>query len=273
MWAAAAAVIWQALQYYPMWYLQKTHGPMLTAVFGSVRMITQIVVVGAVTVVAVVQTSITKQWESQSREAADRRLALAYKATSLLMLAGCVAFAMAAGPIMRLFPPSYGIGTRIVPLCLLFFLISSHLTFLAIHFALIERMRDLFWPWALGLTGNVVLSALFVTPDRPATDAIVSAAWAGSLGLSLALAAAIALLRWERRPIDAGTVIFWIAIYILPLPLAAQCLLFAVLLVLVTATGIVFTSAEKEQMGQHAARLRASISHFCRGADGAEGRP
>jgi len=255
-WAAVAALIWQVLQYYPMWYLQKMHGPSVTAIFGGVRLVTQVVMVGAVTVIAVIQTSVTKLWESRGSTEADRRLALAYKSTSLLMLAGSVSFALAARPIMALFPASYSAGVRIVPLCLMFFLISAHLTFIAIHFALIEKMRHLFWPWTLGFTANIVLAGLLVRPGQPSTDALVGAAWAGVFGLTAALAAAILLMARERRPIDAGTLVFWMAIYVLALPAAVELAVLGLLLAAAVATGFIFTAEEKHE-------LREYFRHAC----------
>lgn len=264
-WAAVAAVVWQVLQYYPMWFLQKTHGPALTAVFGGVRLITQVVAVGAVTIVAVIQTAVTKIWESQGREEADRLLRLAYKSTSLLMLAGCVLFAAAAEPIMKLFPASYAIGVRIVPLSLMFFLISSHLTFLAIHFALIERMRHLFWPWMLGLASNVFFGFWLVSPQAPAADALVGAAWAGNLAISVALLTAVLLLWCEKRPIDRGTVVFWISIYILTLPALVAGGLLLLLILMIVLTDWVLAANEKRDVVAYVARARSFLDDLKRG--------
>ncbi len=247
-WAAASAVIWQALQYYPMWYLQKTHGAEVTAIFAAVRLVTQVVAIGAVTIVAVVQTSVTKTWETQGPGPADRRLGVAYKCTSLVMLATCILFAAAAEPIMRMFPLSYRAGVRIVPLGLMFFLISGHLTFLAVHFTLIEKMRQLFWPWIVGLLANALLSVMLVSPGMTADRAIHGAAWAGTGGLTVALGLALILLRRERRPIDAGTVILCAAIYLLALPLWAQLVGTGALLCLLIGSGWVLTKAEKAQL-------------------------
>lgn len=247
-WAAVAAVIWQVLQYYPMWFLQKTHGPSATAVFGGVRLITQVVLIGAVTIIAVIQTSVNKLWESKGHATADARLLLAYKSTSLLMLIGCVLFALAAGPIMKLFPASFGIGVPVVPLSLMFFLISAHLTFLAVHFALIEKMRHLFLPWTLGLACNVLFAFLLVSRYAPAAQALIGAAWAGVLAMTAALLTAIVLLRREGRPIDAGMITFWIAIYILALPSLPQVGLLVLVLGVSAATRWVFTAEEKHEM-------------------------
>lgn len=264
-WAAIAAVVWQLLQYYPMWFLQKTHGPAVTAVFGGVRLITQVVVVGAVTIIAVIQTAVTKMWESQGHDEADRLLKLAYKSTSLLMLVGCVLFAAAAGPIMRLFPVSFAIGVPVVPLSLMFFLISSHLTFLAIHFALIERMHHLFLPWVLGLASNVLLGFWLVSPGAPAGEALVGAAWAGSLAITAAMLTAIVLMRLEKRPIDVGTVVFWAAIYVLALPPIVASAIVAALLVISTTTRWIFTLEEKRELLEYGRRgrgyLAAALGH------------
>jgi len=272
-WAAVAAVIWQVLQYYPMWFLQKTHGPSVTAVFGGVRLITQVVLVGAITIIAVVQTSVNKQWESQGHAEADRRLGLAYKSTSLLMLVGCVLFSLAAGPIMRMFPASFAIGVPVVPLSLMFFLISAHLTFLAIHFALIEKMRHLFWPWTLGLACNVLFALWFVSPHAAAAEALVAAAWAGNLAITAALVAAVALLRFERRPIDAGMVMFWMAIYILALPAAMQTAALLGVVVLAVASGRVFSVAEKREMLAQARHLGQIVRQVTGRAGTPGGRP
>lgn len=272
-WAAVAAIVWQLLQYYPMWFLQKTHGPSVTAVFGGVRLITQIVVVGAVTIIAVVQTAVTKLWESKGHDEADRLLLLAYKSTSLLMLVGCVAFALLAGPLMRLFPPSFAIGVPIVPISLMFFLVSSHLTFLAIHFALIERMRHLFLPWTLGLVCNVLFGVWLVSPYSPPERALMGAAWAGSLGISAALFAAIALMRHERRPIDAGTIVFWLGIYILALPAVIEATIVLGLLVIVAATNWIFTLDEKRQLRAYLRNGYSQIiTRFSHSSDGTGGQ-
>jgi O-antigen/teichoic acid export membrane protein len=258
-WAAVAAVIWQVLQYYPMWYLQKTHGAEATAVFAAVRLVTQVVVVGAVTVAAVVQTTVTKTWESQGPPQADRQLSFAYKSTSLFMLVCCVLFAALADPIMGLFRESYHVGVRIVPMCLMFFLISGHLTFLGIHFALIEKMRHLFWPWMGGLVANVVLSVLMVAPGMGREQAIVGAAWAGALGLAAAMLWAICLLYRERRPIDRGTVILWAATLLLVLPVWAQAGCLAGLAALVVTSETILSDQEKAQIVAYCTKVRSCL--------------
>lgn len=254
-WAVVAAVIWQVLQYYPMWFLQKTHGPAVTAVFGGVRLITQIVLVGAVTIIAVIQTSVNKLWESRGRAEADRQLLLAYKSTSMLMFAGCVLFSAFAGPIMRLFPTSFAIGVPIVSLSLLFFLISAHLTFLSVHFALIEKMRHLFWPWTLGLACNVLFGLWLVDPSVAPARALAGAAWAGNLAITAALLAAIALMRKENRPIDAGTCVFWVSMYALALSTATQIACLLIVLLVAVATRWIFTADEKQELIDHCRNL------------------
>lgn len=248
VWTAGAAVIWQTLQYYPMWFLQKTHGPDVTAIFAAVRLITQVVAVGAITIITVVQTSVTRTWETEGPEPADARLMFAYKATAALMLVGCVVFTAASEPIMRIYPAAYRTGINIVPLSLLFFLISAHLSFVAVHFALIEKMRQMFWPWLTGLAANAVAAAWLVAPSMPASQAIVGAAWAGVVGLSAAMLIAAVLLVRERRPVDAGIAIFWAAMYVLALPVALQAVAVVVLALLTLTSDVVFNRAEKQTL-------------------------
>jgi len=259
VWAALAAVLWQAMQYYPMWYLQKVQGPEVTAVYGSVRLITQAVLIGSVSVVFVVQTSVTKTWEALGRDPADRQLLLAFKATALLMLLGCVILAVGAPVIMRLFPRGYAYGAAVFPLALLFFLIGGQLAFLAIHFILIEKTRYLFGLWAIGLAGNGIFAAWLVRPDLEPSAALSAAAWAGVLGASAAMAAGLFFIRFARRPLDAGSVLVIAAAYALALPGYGLVAIIVALLLLAGATNAIFNSAEKQRMRDYVVAGRTRI--------------
>jgi len=259
LWTALAAVLWQALEYHPMWYLQKVQGPEVTAVYGGVRLITQAVLIGLVSVVFVVQTSVTKTWETLGRDQADRQLLLAFKATTLLMLLGCVILATGAPAIMRLFPRSYGYGAAVFPLVLLFFLIGGQLAFLAIHFHLIEKTRYLFGLWAIGLAGNVIFGAWLVRPELEPSAAVTAAAWAGVLGASAAMAAGLIFIRLARRPLDAGSALVIAAAYALALPVYAPAAIIGVVLLLAGTTNVVFSAAEKQRIRDYVVAVRTRV--------------
>lgn len=256
-WAALAAIMWQTMQYYPMWYLQKVHGPTVTAVFGGVRLLTQMVLVGAMAVIAVVQASVTKTWEAMGRREADHQLLLAHKLSAMLLMVGCAAFALLRAWIMRLFPVSYGAGTAIVSLSLLFFLIGSHLMFLSIHFTLIERARYLFWPWTAGVVVNAVAALVLLKPTQPVPVALQAAAWAGVLGVTAALVTSLVLIRAERRPIDAGVWILLLASYALAAgPFIAASV--ALLVIIMSMTTSLVLSADERVRGRE--YMRAALA-------------
>jgi O-antigen/teichoic acid export membrane protein len=253
LWSALAAVTWQVLLGYPMWYLNKAAGSKVEAVFAGVQTIAQGVVLVASSIVVVVETAVTKTWESQGPAQADRNLLLAYKATTLLLLAGGVTATALAPQILRLFPGQYAAGAPIFRLLILFFLLAGHLLFMGVHFHLIERTRHVFVPWLLGVLGHVVFSAALLRPGMPPAEAQSAAAWAGIAGMSLALAAALILVVVERRPMDRGLWVLIAAGFALavPVPWAAPVMLGAVLLLTFTTHLIL----SREQKG----RLREQV--------------
>ncbi len=250
VWAALAAVVWQTLQYYPMWYLHKVCPQQgeATAVFAGVRLLAQAVLVVASAVVAVVQPSVTRIWEAQGPERADRRLLLAFKATSLLLLVLSAVLTVSARLLVKIYPASYGVGSVIIPPSLLNYMIFQHLLFLAIHFNLIERTRHIFLPWCLGLMCSIVSSKWLVLPHLATEPALSAAAWAGVLGITPALVVCVILLKAERRPFDFGTWLLLVVTYALGLPMSLMLpIVTAVLLLAVTTTAILHHD-EKQQI-------------------------
>lgn len=250
VWAALAAVMWQTLHYYPMWYLHKVcgrHGE-VTAVFAGVRLLTQVVLVVAVAVAAVVQTSVTKTWESRGRETADRQLLLAFKTTVLLLLAISGLLAVSARLLVRLYPASYREGAAIVAPLALTWLICAYLLLLAINFSLIEKTRHVFLPWCLGLLCNVAFSRWLVQPHLSAEEALKAAAWAGVLGITPALILSVTLLKAERRPLDLGTWLLLGVTWALVLPMPLMVPVIALVLLLAVGTATILDHQEKQQI-------------------------
>lgn len=245
IWAGWAAVLWQGLLVFPLWYLQKTHGPETAAVFAAVRHLGQVVLIAAVAVVTVLQTSITKTWESQGAAAADVRLAVGFKAMALMLLAGCAVLALLAGPLMRMFPDHYALGARILPETLLFFLLAGYLAYLAIHFHLIERTRHLFAPWLAGVVCSVLVGRLLLDGSISDEQALAAAVWTGICGVSAALLVVFILLCMERRPTDVGTWLLLAAAYLLALPAGPAAVVVGVLLLSAWAGPIIFKDHER----------------------------
>lgn len=272
VWTTLAGITWQILVYYPVWYLNKINGHVAVAVFSAPRQIGQFILIGAVAVVTVVMTTVTKTWESRGREAAQRQLSLAFRGSGLALLLMCAVAALGKNWIMRLFDDRYFPGADVLPLHLLFFLIGSYLAFLPIHFHLIEKTRHLFWPWAVGVAANVLYAfwlagpGLLITRDLTiwkwgsltlspwfATGfsdpmGLGNAAWCGVFAIATALLLCVVLIHAECTRLDRGTyvVIFSAGL----LALNPWLLALGTLLVMFAAfrTELIFTDSERRRL-------------------------
>jgi O-antigen/teichoic acid export membrane protein len=282
LWAAVAAVMWQGMQNYPLWYLNRIHGSDVAGIFGAMRTVAQYVVIAAVAVATVVMTAVNKLWESEGREPADRLLTLAFKATSLLLLTGCLVMALFRNQVAMLFDPAYRSGAHVIPLLLLAFLVAGNMAFLAVHFTLIEKTRFLFWPWATGLGCNALFGLWLVRgiagaggdvgwlmtvglAIRPvfncgAASGIGAAAWAGALSVMGALVVCVVLLRLERRPVDLGCYLLLAGACVLVFHWAVMLLAIIVLWAAALATPLIFSAEEKAILVQKISAARAWIS-------------
>ncbi len=281
LWAALAAIMWQGLQNYPLWYLNRVHGAQAAGVFGAMRAITQYVLIAAVTIATVAMTAVTKHWEADGREPADRLLALSFKATSLLLLTLCVVVAVLRDQVVLIFDPRYRGGAEAVPILLLTFLTAGNLSFMAIHFNLIEKTRFLFWPWALGLATNALVGVWLVrgvaghavtTAAAPQagpafawltcrfTTEVGSAAWTGAIGMVVALAVCVALLRVERRPVDRGAVILLLAALVLAVRWYVSVPVVAILWLVAWRGSTLFSEKEKAQLGERWRHVRSWLN-------------
>ncbi len=249
-WAALAAVMWQTLQYYPVWYLHKVGGREgeVTGIFAAMRLLAQAVLVIALAVVTVVQTSVTKTWEAQGRGPADRQLLLGFKATALVLLGISAVIAVLAGALVRIYPSTYAVGTIAITPSLLNYVVWAYLLFLAVHFTLIEKPRYVFLPWCLGLICNMIFSKWLVQPGLSDESALSAAAWAGALGITPALLACVALLKSEKRPFDFGTWLLLAAAYALALPLPLMAPVIGLVLLLSASTTLILNHEEKRQI-------------------------
>lgn len=229
VWTTLAGITWQALVYYPTWFLNKVNGHDAVAVFSAVRQIGQFILVGAVAVVTVVMTIVTKTWETRGREAAQRQLSLAFRGTGLGLLVLCTVLALSRNLIIRMFQPDYAPGADVLPLHLLFFLLGAYLAFLPIHFQLMEKTRHMFWPWAIGVAGNMLYAFWLAGPGLETVRGMAiwqslssnvsglfvagfsdemglgNAAWCGVFAIFTSLTLCIILIRSECCKLDRGT--------------------------------------------------------------------
>lgn len=266
-WAALAAITWQILLGYPLWYLHKAAGATAASLFAGMQLIAQGMLIVANAIVIVVETAVTKTWESRGRLEADHDLLLAHKTSTLVLLAGGIVVTALAPAVLRILPAQYAAGAAAVPLLILFFLLAGHLLFLGVHFHLIERTRHLFVPWLLGVLAHVMFSALWVRPAFDPAGAALAASWAGVTGMSLALGAMLALMLAEHRPIDRGGLLLIAAGFSLALrsPLLTACVVAAVTAV-AFLTDWVFDAHEKRRLLESARRVRSGLHRIFAGS-------
>ncbi|MBN2562408.1 MAG: lipopolysaccharide biosynthesis protein [Phycisphaerae bacterium] len=272
IWTMLAGGTWQFLVSYPALFLNKVHGHEAAGVFIAVRQIGQFILIGAVAVSTVVMTTVTKTWESQGREAAERQLSLAFRCTGLALLVFCAVIALGKDLVILMFKAEYAPGASILPLQLLFFLIGACLAFLPIHFQLIEKTRHIFWPWAVGVAANVLIAFWLTGPSlaavkeqavwrwlAPITSAVCatgfsdpqgldSAAWCGVFAIGLALVMCVMLIRAERCRLDRGTHTVIVSVVLLAAKPWILVVGVVTLLALAWRTELVFTCEERRRM-------------------------
>lgn len=259
LWSAMAAVSWQLVQYYPMWFLQKVHGPEVVAVCGGIHLVTQAVLIAATSVVMVIQPTVTRTWETLGQDAARHQLSLAHKITSLVTLSICAILDLGAPWLIRLFPAGYAAGQAIIPLSLTFFMVAGQVVFLAVHFTLVEKTRYQFVAWIIAVACNAFFAARCIRPELPPDLSLVATVWAELLGITGALLITLFILRLEQLALDRGSMLLIVAGYLLILPPSAMITVVTGLVVLASATNLVFDRNEKQEGRAYLASVRAGI--------------
>ena len=259
LWSAVAAVAWQLVQYYPMWFLQKVHGPEVVAVCGGVHLVSQAVLIAATSVIMVIQPTVTRTWETLGREPANRQLVLAHKVSSLATLLLCAVLDLGAPWLIRLFPAGYASGREIIPLSLTFFMIAGQVVFLAVHFALVEKTRFQFAAWMTAVVCNAFFAAWLIRPELTSDQALLATVWSEILGITAALGVTLLILRLERQPFDRGSALLVVAGYGLILPTPALIAVVLGIIAMAGATHFVFDRDEKQRARTHLATVRTVI--------------
>jgi O-antigen/teichoic acid export membrane protein len=247
---AAAAILGQSLQIYPSWYLLKVHGEELVAEFQAVRHLTQAVLLFAVAVTTVVAAGVTKTWEAQGPEAANRKLQFSTKATGLVILIGCALYIVVSRWVMLIYREEYQRGIEAFSLTLVFFLVGSFLAFVNVHFTLIEKTRHLLWAWLAGSIANVAFGTLLIHSDQSPVEALHATGWTGVAAVTATLLTFTVLVRIERRPVDRGTWILILSSYLFLLPMVQMLAAVAVFFAVIATTRLVLNAQEKHEIRQ-----------------------
>ena len=259
LWLAGATVMWQLLQYWPMWYLSKTGSKELTAVYAGVRVLAQLVMVAAGAITAVVAAVVTRTWETRGREAAEAQLRLTIKGVGLGLLSVCAAAAVCRGWLIGLFPTEYEAGGPILPVLLGNFMVVGMVGLLVVWFGLIEKTVWTLVVYTAGTLCNVWFGLYLMGESGRAheygtkfltvgIDALLpAAAWTGMLAALCAAGICLCILRVIGRRLDVGTVVLPLS----ALLLGVRCeimLAGAVLLVLTSWTSVIIFSRDEKEL-------------------------
>jgi len=248
-WAAIAGIIWQTWQVYALWHLTRYDTALHSDIFATSRLIGQLIMFLGIAISGVVMTSACTVWE-QGRHSESNFLFDFYSKLTFLFLLLCgMLIITARGPLEQIFPRQLSRISDILPQVLLFYQLSTILSFLAIQFTLIEKMRLMLWSWLIGLAANIFLAFLLIKPDR----ALVGAAEAATWSMLPAILVTLCLIRAEGQPISIGLVILTLASMSLLAPVWLAWTGLAVLLAWAIFGSQIFDVAQKNQ-------IRAKIS-------------
>lgn len=262
IWIAAATVMWQLVQYWPMWLVNKAGGTEVTAVFAAVRQIGQLVIIAAGALTTVVAAAVTRKWEAEGRTTAEAQLQLAIKAMGLALLVICAGACLAKEWLIKLFPPNYAAGAEILPVLLGSFLMLGMITLLVTWFGLLERTRWVFAVYAVGVGCNALFGWLLIGGVSGcqqitwSTSLITSgsgnllgaAAWTGMLAAACAAAMCLMLLRAVGRKMDVGTYLVFCGPLFLGLRWPFMLTGVVLLIVAAWCSAIILTAAERARL-------------------------
>ncbi len=259
LWAAATAVLWHLLSYYPIWYLLKVSDSRTAGTFHAVRIITQLIQVAAVAVTAVVAANVNRLWEHDGREIAVSRLTLLTKVCLIALIAGATVLSVARPAVMRLFPSGFAAGDGAYDPLVLFFLIVGIIGLFAIRLNLLEKPRLVCLAWLAGAAVNVTASFVLLGVSgegelREVAGVVLLAAWAGVAGATAALIVCVGLVRREDLALDLPTIVLTVLAFSVALGWPVAVVVLALVIAAGCWTDLVFSARER-------AMLRVNLGH------------
>jgi len=259
-WAGGTAILRHVTSCYPMWHLLKVSAQETVGTFHAVRMVTQLVGIGAVMLVSIVSANAARIWEHEGREPAVARLVMWTKATLLGLFGAAVCLSVACPLIMRVLPRSFGEGVAAFDVMLLLFLLISFVLLIAVRVNLIEKPRMVFVAWAVGMVVSVIACCVLLgdplgQTDAPVTGALQSTAWAGVVGIGAAALTLLGLCARESLAPTRSTLLlavccisvgfgWWLSVPVLAVVSLASCF-----------TQVIFTGKERAALLSGLARF------------------
>ena len=268
LWAAATAVLWHALSYYPMWHLLRVTDQATVGYFHAVRAVTQLVQIVAAMLTAIVAAHAAALWEQQGREHATARLNLFTNGSLLLLFTGGTMLLIARPVVMRLFPATFAAGTAAYNLMLLSFLLVGAVGLLTVRLNLLEKPRLACLAWLGGVAVNVLVAFALLGPVTSGAvssipgetiagaDALRSAAWASVAGVAVALSLVTVLLAGVRYGPPASTLLLFVLALSVGVGWGLAVPMWLAALLLGGTTSAFFTSSQRTELRTWVERVR-----------------
>ncbi len=242
VWGLPGTITWRLLLVFPLWYLNRTHGPGTAGTYSAYFRLVNIIFFVSVPFWSVMNIHAVRRWVQAKYELARSTVEVGFRAFSLLLLLICLALTLGAPLLSRLFPAGFTAGAQHVRFLCLPALLAANFGLVHLLAHLLERpgLR------VLALTfGTVTLLAAgyLLIPAYGITGAALSAA----LGLSLATGLGLLMLASRRCYLSIST---WIVLACPALLLIPNYFFlvgsFLLLILLVVFSGLFFSAQDKQ---------------------------
>jgi len=266
LWAAATALLWHALAYYPMWHLLRVTDQATVGYFHAVRAVTQLIQIVAAMLTAIVAAHAAALWEQQGRAQASARLNFFTNGSLMLLFTGATMLLAARPLVMRLLPAAFAAGGAAYNLMLLSFTLVGAVGLITVRLNLLEKPRLACLAWLGGVGVNVLVAFLLLGPVTSVAinasagavageAALRGAAWASSAGVTVALFLVIVLLAGVRYHPPKSTLLLLGLTLTVGAGWAVALPVWLVTLSLGCTTSVFFDSAERAELRAWAGRL------------------
>lgn len=257
-WIASSGIVGQIWFTFSLWYLARFVSTQKADVFSASRLVSQIVIIVALTLASIISPAVYNLWQK------DRRYALnildLYTKISLLFL--CIGGTIITDLrlfINRLFPTQLSSLSEVLAEQILFYYLISSIALIVIYFNLIEKTRLSFWSWAIGLAFNIICGLLWIKGE----EALKGAATAMWISAIPALLATVILARQEGMYISRGQYILYSACLIFLLPTKINLQILAVFIGISFFTHFIFSEDQKRILRERAyAKIDSLLHHL-----------
>ena len=240
-WGLPGTVTWRLLILFPLWYLNRIHGPGTTGIYWAYFTVVNIIFFIAVPFWSVMNIHTVRSWVQAKYELARTTAERSFRAFSLLLLLLCLVFTLGAPLLSRLFPAGFSAGAQHVRFLCLPAILAANFGLIHLLAHLLERPGLRVLALTVGTVALLVAGYLLIP-----TYGITGAALSAALGLSLATGLGLLMLASRRCYVSIST---WIVLACPALLLIPNYFFlvgsFVLLILLVVFSNLFFSASDK----------------------------